>query len=272
MGKIVSAYATSHILFDPKPAQESANRVYAGMQRLGRMTIEAGPDLIFMITSEHMNAINLQVQPPFCVGISDEWLPLDDMLIPERVFRGHREFALALVQHAANSGFDIAMSEGIRPDHGTTLPLLFIKPWGAIPVVPFFVNVNMTPAPTTKRCFALADMLRDFIETRRPAEERVAVIGSGGLSHWLCIPKMGTIAEEFDRECMDTIAAGHVDELVSSLTSEDIREKAGNGGLELLNWIMMAAMVLHTTGEKIYYEPISAWQTGLGGIAMNVRH
>jgi aromatic ring-opening dioxygenase catalytic subunit (LigB family) len=269
MAGIVCAYGTSHILFDPSPAREAAARIVAGMQALGRRMAEARPDVMLMITNEHMFNINLRVQPPFSIGISDAYEPFGDMGIPKRAFPGQREFASALAGYAAREGFDLALCDGIRPDHGVTLPLLFIKPWGSIPTVPLYVNVNMTPPPAMNRCLALARTIRDWIETERPAGERVAIVASGGLSHWLNIPGTGTVAEEFDREFLRRLAAGDRAEY-ARLSMDQLQARAGNGGLEMVNWLMMAEMVPGARGEQIYYEPMRAWMTGLGGLALHV--
>jgi aromatic ring-opening dioxygenase catalytic subunit (LigB family) len=269
MARIVCAYATSHVLFDPQPAPERAARIVAGMEELGRRAAAARPDVLLMFTNEHMFNINLRVQPPFALGVSDEYQAYGDLGIPPRPFPGHAEFALSLARHAADAGFDLALCDGVRPDHGVTLPLLFIRPWGSVPTVPLYVNANMTPPPGLTRCLALARTIRDWIATVRPARERVAVVASGGLSHWLNIPGAGTVAEDFDQAILDGLAAGrHRD--FADLTMERILERAGNGGLEIATWLMMAETVAGARGERIYYEPMPAWQTGMGGLAMHL--
>lgn len=269
MAVIVSAYATSHILFSPKGVEERAQRVVLGMKELGRRAAQARPDVLLMIVSDHMFNINLAIQPPFTVGVSDTYVPFGDMAIPVRPFPGHREFATGLVRHAAARGFDLAAAEELVPDHGVTLPLLFLKPWGSVAVVPLYVNVNMDPVPAPGRCRDLALAIRDFIEKGRPRDERVAVVGSGGLSHWLSVPKMGTVAEEFDREVLATIAAGRAAS-IARFSAAEIEERAGNGGLEILNWMMMSVATGEPKGETVFYEPIPQWFTGMGGIAMRV--
>ena len=269
MGKIVCAYATSHVLFDPSPAPDRAARIVAGMQELGRRAAAARPDVLLLITNEHMFNINLRIQPPFSIGVSDEYEAYGDMGIPKRKFRGHNEFAMSLAGFAADAGFDLALCDGIRPDHGVTLPLLFIKPWGSIPVVPLYVNANMTPPPSLARCLALARTIRSWIAEERPANERIAIVASGGLSHWLNIPGAGNVAVDFDETFIQRLAAGKYTDY-TQLTMAEILDRAGNGGLEIANWLMMAEMIPGARGEKIYYEPMPAWQTGLGGVAMHV--
>ncbi len=269
MASVVCAYATSHILFDPAADPDRADRIVAGMTELGSRAAAARPDVLLIITSEHLFNMDLRVQPPFCVGTSDEWLPFGDLEIPKRPFPGQRDFANDLVRECTGAGFDLAVSEGLKPDHGVTLPLLFIRPWGQIPVVPLFININMNPVPSPARCLALAETIRDFIASKRPGDERVGVIASGGLSHWLMIPGTGNIAEEFDQAWIERFTSGRGTEF-ANLSNEEIVENAGNGGLELINWMMMTAMVPGARGEKIYYEPMPAWMTAMGGIAMTV--
>jgi 2'-aminobiphenyl-2,3-diol 1,2-dioxygenase, large subunit len=269
LSKIVAAYATSHILFSPEAVPNKAARVVAGMEALGHRAREARPDVILMIVSDHMFNLNTSVQPPFCVGVADDYVGFGDMGIPPRSFKGHRDFAEAMVRHTARRGFDLAKAEELLPDHGITLPLLFIRPWGKIPVVPLYVNINMDPVPSPARCYALAGVIREFIEEERPTAERVAVVGSGGLSHWLNIPGAGRVAEDYDRQVLSLISAGRAEEL-AKLSVEQICENAGNGGLEIMNWMMMAATVPGRRGETIYYEAIPEWFTGMGGIAMAI--
>lgn len=268
MAEIVCAYATSHILFDPAPDRERVQRILAGMTELGRRAAAARPDVLLIITSEHLFNMDLGVQPPFTIGTASEWTPFGDLDIPRRPFPGHRDFARKLVMHCTGHDFDIAVSETIRPDHGVALPLLFIRPWGRIPVVPLFVNINMEPAPAPNRCLKLARSIREYIVTARPAGERVGIVASGGMSHWLMIEGTGTIAEEFDREWIDRFTSARGEEF-GELSCEDIVENAGNGGLEIINWMMMTAMVPGATGEKVFYEPMPAWMTAMGGIAMS---
>lgn len=269
MAEIVCAYATSHILFDPAPDRERARRILDGMTELGCRAAAARPDVLLIITSEHLFNMDLDVQPPFTVGTATEWMPFGDLDIPRRPFPGHRDFARQLVTHCNRAGFDMAVSETIRPDHGVALPLLFIRPWGRIPVVPLFVNSNMEPAPAPPRCLTLARSIREYITTSRPADERVGVVASGGMSHWLMIEGTGSIAEEFDQEWIDRFTTGRGHEF-AELSSDEIAENAGNGGLEIINWMMMTAMVPGAQGEKIFYEPMPAWMTAMGGIAMSL--
>jgi hypothetical protein len=92
-------------------------------------------------------------------------------------------------------------------------------------------------------------------------------VGTGGLSHWLCDVQEGRVNDEFDREVIEKMVSGKAAEL-AELHQDVILEKAGNGGLEVINWIFMAACLSGGKGELIYYEPMPEWITGMAGLAI----
>ncbi len=269
MGRIVGAFATSHVLMSPDGIEAQAERVFAGMKEIGRRLRAARPDVIVLITSDHLNNFKLDLQVPFIVATASMFTPFGDMGVPKTPFRGYREFAEALIEHAAAHGLDLARAEEARPDHGVAIPVAIVNPNGAIPVVPLYINVAMEPVPAPRRVWALGQALRDTVERHRPAAERVVVLATGGLSHWICMARQGDVNEAFDREVLDRLVRGEGDRL-AALTAADILDRAGNGGLEILNWIAMAGAVAGARGETIYYEPIPSWLTGMGGVAMDL--
>ncbi len=155
MAKIVSVAATSHILMSPAGIEDKARRVVGGLKEIGRRIQAAKPDLIVVVSSDHMFNLNLALQPPFCVGVADSFVPFGDMDIPRLPRPGLRVFAQALVERAASSGFDMAKAEEFHPDHGIALPLSYIDPERRLPIVPLLVNINMEPPPTPSRCYSL---------------------------------------------------------------------------------------------------------------------
>ena len=64
-----------------------------------------------------------------------------------------------------------------------------------IPVVPIAVNTAAPPLPTMDRCFQLGEMLRQSIESWE-SDKKVAIVASGGLSHWVPIPKIDSEKQE----------------------------------------------------------------------------
>jgi 2'-aminobiphenyl-2,3-diol 1,2-dioxygenase, large subunit len=266
MGEIVGALGVSHILAAWKDAETQADRVFAGMQEVGRRVQSAKPDIIVMITSDHMANFAMGLQVPFTVGVSDEYISLGDMNIPKMRVRGHRAFAEGLVAFAAEASFDLAKAEEIRPDHGVMVPRLLADPPGNTALVLLYININMLPVPKPRRCWELGRTIANFARSR-PAKERIVVLATGGLSHWILTSEMGRVNEAFDRECLQLIVSGQAESL-AAVPAARIEEQAGNGGLELLNWLCMAGSVPGRTGEVVFYEPMRKWSTGMAGISM----
>jgi 2'-aminobiphenyl-2,3-diol 1,2-dioxygenase large subunit len=237
------------------------------MKEIGRQAQALKPDALVVISSDHMFNINLRIQPPFTVGIGDEYVPFGDMGLERRTLPGDRVLAEAWVARAANEGFDLAVAEDYHPDHGIALPLMFLDPKGDIPIVPLLVNINMKPLPRPSRCFALAQVLRETIQDDLPRDRRVVVVGTGGLSHWLNIPGHGQVNTAFDQNIINLITSGRAEEL-ASLSVDEILQAGGNGGMEILNWIMAAATLPGKKGHQIYYEAMPQWFTGMGGVAL----
>ena len=127
----------------------------------------------------------------------------------------------------------------------------------------------MEPLPNPRRCQALGNLLKKYVEQCRPVGERVVVIGAGGLSHWLMVDRDGEINEIFDRHVLALIEAGRGDEL-AEMTAADLLATAGNGGMETLYWITMLATVPGARGETIFYEPMYSWKTGIAATQLHV--
>lgn len=272
MGKVVAAIGQSHILMDDHGVEKQAAAVFDGFKAVGDRVGAANPDVIVIISDDHMFNITSAVQVPLAVSTGETLVPFGDMELPQRPYRGHGAFGDGFIRYAAERGFDIARleEEGFRPDHGVVVPLMFINPTGAIPTVVINVNINMEPQPTPLRCWNLGIALKEFIREKRPAGERVAVIGTGGLSHWLNIEGDGQINAQWDEDMLALFARGDYEQIIH-WSNEDIAAQAGNGGVEIINWLMMAATTDGAMGEKIFYEPLHAWKTGMGAIAMHIR-
>ena len=270
MASIVAAFGTSHIVFSSAGVEGQARKVVDGFKEIGRRLAEVRPDVVVVVSSEHgPTLLPLGAQPPFAVGIGDSHETFGEMNIPKARIPGKRDFASAFIRGAADDGFDIAAVEDFRIDHGIAIPVMLSMPDLSIPIVPLIININsaeVTPSPL--RCFKLGHSLKKVIE-RRPATEKVALLGTGGLSHWVGVPEMGKINEEFDRQVLDLLSKGR-GEQVALLSADEILEKAGNGGQEIRNWLLVAGALGGTPGEVLYYEPIPQWMTGMAAMAFRV--
>ena len=77
--------------------------------------------------------------------------------------------------------FDIAYSEDAELGHAFSIPFEYVIGKRNIPVIPFFTNVYVPPLPTPRRCAALGKAIAEIVKGRK---ERVAIIASGGMSHF----------------------------------------------------------------------------------------
>ncbi|SAL80814.1 protocatechuate 4,5-dioxygenase [Caballeronia arvi] len=267
MGQIVGGFATSHVLFSPESVEAEAERVLQGMTEIRSRLHALKPDVLVIAGSDHANNFTLRQQVTLAVGVADEYVPLGDMGIAQTPFRGHRDFGESLARYAAECGFDLVQVEEVRPDHGMALTKLAVDPTDLIPTVLIYINSNMPVPPSPARSFALGDVLRKMVNNARSGSERVVVVGSGGMSHWLRVPGQGRIAADFDRRFLNAMVEGHSD-VLARLSTEELENETGNGGLELTAWLLMAGSLGRAVGEIIYYEPIKKWDTGMGGVQL----
>jgi hypothetical protein len=268
MGRIVGGFATSHVLFPPTGVEARAERILQGMLDLRARVRALEPDVIVLAGSDHLNNFNLAMQVTLAVGVADQYTTLGDAGAPIVSFRGQRNFAEDFARHAQVRDYDMVQIEEVRPDHGMAIPRMIVDPTNSIPVVPVYINCNMPLPPSPGRCYRLGGVLKEMVEIGRPAGERVVVVGTGGMSHWLCLPQQGHVAVEFDESFIERLITGRAGEL-AAYSAEEILANSGNGGLELTAWLFMAGALPEAQGEKLYYEPMPEWISGMGGVSLS---
>jgi protocatechuate 4,5-dioxygenase beta chain/2'-aminobiphenyl-2,3-diol 1,2-dioxygenase large subunit len=268
MGQIVGAFATSHTLGSPEAVEAQSERVFQGMKAIGAAVRAARPDVLLLITSDHLNNFSVAEPELFAVGVDAEMTPYGDMGLPQEPFPGAPAFAEALAVFAAKDGIDISRKQGVRPDHGVAIPIGIADPDHVIPTALLYLNTVFEPAPEPRQSWALGRMLARFI-AQRPAQERVVLMAAGGLSHWVGKPEEGRVNADWDRAFLDRFNAGDGEGL-ADLTNAEILAAAGNGGLEVNAWIALAGAAPGAAGRTVYYEPIPAWATGMGGVALHL--
>lgn len=268
MGNIVGAYAMSHVLGTPVGLAEQSERVFQGMREIGARLRAAAPDLIIVLTSDHLNNFEIKRPLPLAIGVAESFTPYGDMGLPTVPFCGDAAVALEFLTVAQASGIDIHPVHDVKPDHGVMIPLGIVDPTHTIPAIPLYVNTVCDPAPTPAQCWQLGTILRRYVTEVLPAGRRVALLAGGGLSHWLGVPEEGRVNEEWDHQIMEILTQGQGAEL-ATLDNASILRDGGNGGLEVNAWIALAGAVPGARGERIFYEAIPAWASGMAGIALD---
>jgi len=182
------------------------------------------------------------------------------MRLTPRTLRGHPEWAMALLEAGLTAGIDFAYSHDIESWDEMSVPLSFLLPEATIPLVTVYTNCAAPPLPLTRRCLEVGAFVGEFVRGRA-APGRVALIATGGLSHWVGTPETGRINPDWDHWVLDHIARGDVAPL-ARLTWEEIERDGGNGGQEIRNWIALLGAVPGWKGEVLAYEPVAEWITG----------
>jgi 2,3-dihydroxyphenylpropionate 1,2-dioxygenase len=106
-----------------------------------------------------------------------------------------------------------------------------------------------------QRCAAMGREIARILEGRN---ERVAVIASGGMSHYPGTSKYEYPEFNFDYWMISQMEIGNVDAILN-LTPEQLDE---TGNTEMLNWATMLGMIGSVPGELIQYTP--TWHHGHG--------
>ena len=127
-----------------------------------------------------------------------------------------------LLTKLVDAGFDLAYSEDAILGHAFAVPFEYLIGDRKIPIVPIHLNVYMPPLPTARRCAALGAAIAQAISKRN---ERVALVASGGMSHYPGTWKYPHPEFDFDKWMISELEHGRVESLLN-LTSEQLDEGA----------------------------------------------
>ena len=257
MGEIVAAFGVCHsphlLTRPPDENREHQELSIGAMRQLGKILDETRPDVIVFLGSDHLETFSVTCVPTFAI------------IAGSRVTAEHggfhydlpnnRDMAEDMLAKLVHEGFDFAYSEDAVLGHTFAVPFEYVLEKRNIPVVPFFTNVYLPPLPTAQRCAALGRELAKIIKGR---PERVAVIASGGMSHYPGTRKYHYPEFDFDYWMISQLEIGN-SEAVLNLTPEQLDE---TGNTEMLNWAIMFGMIGSVPGELIQYTP--TWHHGHG--------
>jgi len=272
MAKIVGCITTSHV-----PAIGGAiakglqqdpywKPFFDGFPHVREWLAKVKPDVVVLVYNDHGLNFFLDKMPTFAVGAADSYSNADEGWgIPQTApFKGDSELSWHLIEHLVKEDFDLTTCQEMAVDHAFTLPMALCWPdqkW-PVRVVPVVVNTVQAPLPSAARCYKLGQALARAIESW-PGDQRVVVMGTGGLSHQLDGERAGFINKDFD----ETFMASMVDDpaWATKYSTAELVELSGTQGVELLNWMVARG----TLPEKVrkehsnYHIPISNTATGL---------
>jgi aromatic ring-opening dioxygenase catalytic subunit (LigB family) len=260
MAELVGVFAASHgpiIARDwEKMPTPHRDKLAAGFDEIGRRLKACRPDLLVVVSPDHWVNFFISNLPAVCIGIGEEHdgppEPFMQKVYPHDRLKGHVAFGRHLLQTALDNDFEPALSHRLRLDHGTCIPLWRIGVDLGLPIVPILVNDLEEPMPSIRRCLAWGRLLKRAIDSY-PAPMRIAVLGTGGLSHSIGETTMGWIDEEFDHACIARFQDGEEARLTAFLN--DALPRTGNGAHEIRDWVIAHAAAGSTGFELIDYFP-----------------
>ena len=269
MADLVGAFAASH---GPLIAREwgnlpdgPKNALDTAFTEMGKRLKAAEPDVLVIFSPDHWVNFFINNLPSFCIGIGDEHdgppEPFMQAVYPHKTLPGHPGFGRHLLDTALENDFDPAISHRLTLDHGFCVPLWRMGLDPSLPIVPVTVNDLEAPMPTLRRCIAWGKMLRQAIDSY-PDDLRVAVLGTGGLSHSIGEPTMGEIDEPFDELCIDLFKNADDNALAAGL--EKALATTGNGAEEVRDWVIVHAAAGSKGFDLIDYTPIPEVYVGCG--------
>lgn len=272
MARIIGSLSTSHV-----PAIGRA--VARGLQGddywrpffqawppVQRWLAEEKPDVAVVFYNDHGLNFFLDKMPTFAIGAAAEYRNADEGWgIPQvPAFQGHPALSWHLIEQLVAEDFDITSCQELLVDHAVTNPLQLMYPsqqWG-VKIVPVCINTVQFPLPSARRCWALGAAVGRAIRSWG-GDEKVVVLGSGGLSHQLDGERAGFINRDFDLAFIASLAGDP--QWATQFNTHQLVKKAGTQGVELLMWLAAraalgeGAQTLHSS----YHIPISNTASGV---------
>ncbi len=168
--------------------------------------------------------------------------------------------AAHMVRHAVQENFDVTALGAQPHDAGAKRQLghsygfiyrrvLASKP---VPLIPILVNTYYPPnQPTPKRCLDFGRALGRAIHAW-PGRERVAVVASGGVSHFV-------VDEDFDHRLLNAMQKR---DYATLAREPDIHFRSGTS--ECKNWLVVAGMLAETKLDMALLDYVPCYRSEAG--------
>ncbi len=234
---------------------------YASFHRM-RDDIEATrPDALIVVAAEHFANFFMNNMPSFAIGMAEHYEgPIEDpdwLRIPRFRAPGAKDLSRRLITEVMQT-VDVSYAEEWKFDHGIAVPLHFLTPNFDLPIIPVNINCQGPPLTPLHRAWAFGEALRQAADS---VPERIALVGTGGISHWPATPDSGKINEAWDRDFLDRWCRSDRDALVD-YDDLSVYADAGQGGFEIRTFIAVSGAAGGVTGTVHFYAPIPIFAVG----------
>jgi gallate dioxygenase len=265
MATIVGAIATSHTptigfaLDANKQLDPVWAPIFEGYKPVQKWLADKKPDVLFYIFNDHVTSFFFDHYSHFALGVGDRYWPADEGGGPRKLpeIKGHPALARHVAKGLVADEFDLSFFQAKGLDHGCFSPLSLLWPheteWpGAI--VPLQCGVLEFPIPSAKRCYDLGRALRKAIQSY-PDDLKVAIVGTGGLSHQIHGERCGFNNTPWDMEFMDRLEKDP--EGLTKITIAEYAELGGAEGSEVIMWLIMRGAMSKKVKKlhQAYYLP-----------------
>ncbi|HEX7054440.1 MAG TPA: class III extradiol dioxygenase family protein [Burkholderiales bacterium] len=224
------------------------------------------PDVVIVVYNDHAADFAFDKYPTFALGVAERYPVVDEGFgtrpLPE--VPGDVDFSIHLCESLIADEFDLTVCQEMGVEHGFLVPMNLCFPHSErgwpLKAVPLQVNVIQHPLPTGRRCFRLGQAIRRAVEDY-PGNLKVAVMGTGGMSHQLQGKRFGYMNEAFDQSFLDRLE--REPERLAEMSHQELMEQAGAEAVELIMWHVMRG-ALGENARRVhrhYYAPMT---TGMG--------
>lgn len=265
MAEIVGGIATSHTptigfaLDAGKQKDPVWAPIFKGYEPVRQWLADTAPDVLFYIFNDHMTSFFIDHYSHFTLGVGEVFPVADEGGGPRPLpaLKGHPALAEHIAKGLVADEFDISTFQQKGLDHGCFSPLSLLLPhekeW-PLKVIPLQVGVLQFPAPTMRRCFKLGQAIRRAIR-HYPEDIKVAIAGTGGLSHQVHGERCGFNNTPWDMEFMERLEKDP--EGLLNYTHAELAELGGLEGAEIVMWMIMRGALAKEvkTTHKAYYLP-----------------
>ena len=226
-----------------KKLRQDAESAFANL----RQDLEdANPDVLIVVANDQFVNFFWNNIPTFFVTVGDE---VEGQFTRHHFhYRNHKELGKAIVRAGMERGIDFSYGEKIELQHTQNVPLYFLLREPKIPILPVYVNTWVDPAPSPRRCYQVGELIRAVAVN---SNERVAILATGGLSHFPGSPRIGEIDEGFDHKLLEVLRQGKG----KALMDYSVQDLLQAGDTEFLNWMVVIGAVDETKASYTSYMP-----------------
>jgi len=243
---------------------------FAALDQMRETLEESRPDALIVIAAEHFANFFMNNMPAYAIGMADEYEgPIEDpewLRIPRRTIPGAADLSRRIITKVMER-VDVAYAEEWKFDHGIMVPLNFLTPRFNLPLIPANINCQGPPLTPLSRAYEFGRAIRGACDA---VPERIALVGTGGISHWPATPNSGRINVEWDREFLTRWTQNDRDALTSYTDSQTLRD-AGQGGFEIRTLTAVAGACEGQKGKVWFCHPIPIFATSGFVAVMDVR-